>query len=50
VPAVPIAYLLYVRKKPVLRVSAACEDSLPRTGRQTIYSLFLGLSVDQPQR
>jgi len=44
VPAVPIAYLLYVRKKPVLRVSAACEDSLPKAGRdvvKTIIDIFI---------
>ena len=40
VPAVPIAYLLYVRKKPVLRVSAACEDSLPKMGRSILMPII----------
>ncbi len=40
VPAVPIAYLLYVRKEPVLRVSKACEDSLPKTGRKAVKLLI----------
>jgi len=40
VPAVPIAYLLYVRRKPVLRVSSACEDSLPKMGRKTLMTII----------
>jgi len=40
VPAVPIAYLLYVRRVPVLRVSKACEDSLPKAGRDTVKTLI----------
>jgi len=40
VPAVPIAYLLYVRRIPVLRVSKACEDSLPKAGRDTVKTLI----------
>ena len=40
VPAVPIAYLLYVRKIPVLRVSKACEDSLPKPGRDTVKTII----------
>jgi len=37
---VPIAYLLYVRRIPVLRVSKACEDSLPKAGRKTVKLLI----------
>jgi len=33
VAAVPIAYSLYVLKRPFLRISEACEDALPRAGR-----------------
>jgi len=40
VPAVPIAYLLYVRKVPVLRVSKACEDSLPKAGRDVVKTII----------
>ena len=40
VPAVPIAYLLYVRQRPVLRVSSACEDSLPKAGRKHVMTLI----------
>ena len=40
VPAVPIAYLLYVRKRPVLRVSSACEDVLPKQGREIIKTII----------
>ena len=40
VPAVPIAYLLYVRRLPVLRVSTACEDSLPIRGRDSLKLLI----------
>ena len=40
VPAVPIAYLLYVRRLPVLRVSKACEDSLPKAGRETVKTII----------
>jgi len=30
IPAVPVAYLLYVRKSPSLKISAVCEDVIPR--------------------
>jgi BCCT family betaine/carnitine transporter len=33
-PAIPIAYMLYVRKDPILRISAACEGALPKRGRE----------------
>lgn len=36
VPAVPIAYMLYVKRKPFLRISESCDGVLPETGRQTI--------------
>lgn len=34
VPAVPIAYMLYVKREPILRISAACEEALPQQGRE----------------
>lgn len=34
VPAVPIAYMLYVKRTPILRVSSACEEALPQKGRE----------------
>lgn len=34
VPAVPVAYMLYVREKPSLRISAACEDVLGEGSRR----------------
>ena len=33
VPAVPIAYLLYVKKTPSLKISSVCEEVLPKTFR-----------------
>ncbi len=36
IPAVPIAYMLYVKKVPMLKVSGACESALPVTGRKAI--------------
>ena len=35
-PAVPIAYMLYVREYPVLRISSACDGALPTKGRDKI--------------
>jgi len=35
-PAVPIAYMLYVREYPVLRISSACDGALPIKGRDKI--------------
>ncbi|MFT5484992.1 MAG: BCCT family betaine/carnitine transporter [Halieaceae bacterium] len=32
-PAVPIAYMLYVKRDPYLRISSACDGALPRRGR-----------------
>lgn len=40
VPAVPIAYLLYVKKSPTLRISTVCEDVLPETGRSIFKTLI----------
>ena len=36
VPAVPIAYMLYVKRYPVLRISSACDGALPTKGRSQI--------------
>lgn len=36
VPAVPIAYMLYVKQQPLLRISSACDGALPKTGREPI--------------
>ena len=35
IPAVPIAYMLYVKRVRYLRISVACEDALPTVGRET---------------
>ena len=35
-PAVPIAYMLYVKRYPVLRISSACDGALPTKGRRQI--------------
>ncbi len=40
IPAVPIAYMLYVRKTPTLRISSACDAALPVTGRATIKTVI----------
>jgi BCCT family betaine/carnitine transporter len=34
VPAVPIAYMLYVKRNPSLRISDACDGALPKRGRE----------------
>ena len=34
IPTVPVAYMLYVRKTPMMKVSGACEAVLPVTGRK----------------
>ena len=34
IPAVPIAYMLFVRKVPTMKISGACEAALPVTGRK----------------
>lgn len=40
VSAVPIAYTLYVKRKPYLRISESCEYALPTTGRTTSYRVI----------
>lgn len=40
VAAIPIAYMLYVTKKPYLRISESCEQALPDKGRRTAYRLI----------
>ena len=36
IPAVPIAYMLYVRDVPMMKVSGACEGALPVRGRKSV--------------
>ncbi|MEM7281776.1 MAG: BCCT family transporter, partial [Pseudomonadota bacterium] len=36
IPAVPIAYMLYVKRVRYLRISVACEEALPERGRETL--------------
>ncbi len=36
IPAVPIAYMLHVKRAPLLKISAACEEALPIRGRAGI--------------
>ncbi len=40
VPAVPIAYWLYVKKSPSLKISTVCNDVLPKHGRGLIKTLI----------
>lgn len=40
VAAVPIAYSLYVARKPLLRISESCEQALPVKGRMAIYRII----------
>ena len=47
-PAVPIAYMLYVKRDPFLRISSACDGALPKTGRgkiKTIIDIFIVLGI-----
>jgi betaine/carnitine transporter, BCCT family len=47
-PAVPIAYMLYVKRDPVLRVSTACDGALPVKGRgqlKTLIDIFIVLGI-----
>ena len=39
-PAVPIAYMLYVKRYPILRISSACDGALPKAGRGQIKTLI----------
>ena len=48
VPAVPIAYMLYVKRYPVLRISSACDGALPTRGRNQIKTgidIFIVLGI-----
>lgn len=40
VSAVPIAYTLYVQRRPYLRISESCEQALPTKGRTTSYRVI----------
>ncbi|MFT6051156.1 MAG: BCCT family betaine/carnitine transporter [Halioglobus sp.] len=47
-PAVPIAYMLYVKRSPTLRISSACDGALPTRGREqikTIIDIFIVLGI-----
>lgn len=47
-PAVPIAYMLYVKRDPILRISSACDGALPTRGRatlKTIIDVFIVLGI-----
>lgn len=47
-PAVPIAYMLYVREYPVLRISSACDGALPQKGRgqvKTTIDILIVLAI-----
>ena len=47
-PAVPIAYMLYVKRHPILRISSACDGALPKTGRsqiKTLIDIFIVLGI-----
>ncbi len=47
-PAVPIAYMLYVKRYPTLRISSACDDALPQRGRtqiKTLIDIFIVLGI-----
>ena len=35
-PAVPVAYMLYVRRTPQMRMSHGCDEALPKAGRASI--------------
>lgn len=48
IPAVPIAYALYVRKIPALRISEACSAALPKAGRgvtNSVIDVFVILGI-----
>ncbi len=47
-PAVPIAYMLYVKRYTTLRISSACDGALPKTGRsqlKTVIDIFIVLGI-----
>lgn len=39
-PTIPVAYMLYVRRAPILRISAACDAALPQAGHKTIMPIL----------
>ena len=48
VPAVPIAYMLYVKRYQTLRISSACDGVLPTAGRsqlKTLIDIFIVLGI-----
>jgi len=48
VAAVPIAYSLYVLKRPFLRIGEACDDALPKSGKgfyKNLIDLFIILGI-----
>lgn len=48
VPAVPIAYMLYVKRYTTLRISSACDGALPERGRsqtKTVIDIFIVLGI-----
>ena len=48
VPAVPIAYMLYVKRYHTLRISSACDGVLPTRGRsqiKTLIDIFIVLGI-----
>ena len=47
-PAVPIAYMLYVKRSPTLRISSACDGALPNKGRaqiKTVLDILIVLGI-----
>lgn len=40
IPTVPVAYMLFVNRAPMMKISAACEAALPVTGRKPIGKLI----------
>jgi len=47
-PAVPIAYMLFVRKKPSLKISDSCEEALPKRGRNAwrmVIDIFVVIGI-----
>jgi BCCT family betaine/carnitine transporter len=40
IPTVPIAYMLFVNRTPMLKISGACEGVLPVRGRKTISTVI----------
>ncbi len=40
IPTVPIAYMLFVNRAPMMKISGACEGALPVTGRKSLSKLI----------